>query len=133
MKRKYQKYIIFLLSHILTNLQEWKNPCALSLTYFLFNTLKSLAIFARLRESLLFFMLLQSLKVSNDYCGEHGVNTPIDGSLPVTAVAAVTFNVTATAITVVDGQNDTQALVGTADGHLLKVRSPFDGSAPHYA
>ena len=65
--------------------------------------------------------LFQTLTVDDNYCGDHQVNYPIDGQIPVTKEAVCTFSKTASAITVAVDSDNTVAFVGTTSGHIVKV------------
>lgn len=65
--------------------------------------------------------LTPKLNVSDDYCGEHEMNNPIDGSEPIKAEAAATFSSTASAVTVAVVSDYTVAFVGTTNGHIIKI------------
>ena len=65
----------------------------------------------------------QTYPIGKSYCGEAGMNNPIDSSLQTAALAAYTVDEPLTAIAIKhtsDGQH-TIALLGTRNGKLLKV------------
>ena len=67
------------------------------------------------------YIYLQSYQISDDYCGKHNFNYYIDGGTSIEAEAAVTFPYITTAVTVDKLRDYTVAIIGTNDGHLLKV------------
>ena len=63
----------------------------------------------------------QKLDVGDNYCGQHEMNNPIDGSKPISANAAAKFTSTASSVTVAVVADYTVAFVGTTSGHIKKV------------
>lgn len=60
-------------------------------------------------------------QIDDNYCGVHDFNTPINGGIPIQATAALTLNVSVTAITVSTTYKYTVAFLGTNTGHITKV------------
>lgn len=70
----------------------------------------------------IFVAFMQSFDISDDYCGNHGMNHPVNGTDVMTLEAAVTWSgaaVTSLAVTTTD--QHTVAFVGTEDGVIKKV------------
>ncbi|XP_053378224.1 plexin-A2-like isoform X3 [Mercenaria mercenaria] len=60
--------------------------------------------------------------VDDDYCGKHKeVNSPTDGTTPVSQDIAVNFHSTVTSLTVDIVNEYTVAYAGTKNGHILKI------------
>lgn len=65
---------------------------------------------------------LQKLQtIAEDFCGMD-VNTPLGGELPVSAIPVLLFNTRLTAVAATSTGDFTVVFVGTATGHLKKVR-----------
>ncbi|XP_048252946.1 plexin-A2-like isoform X3 [Haliotis rufescens] len=64
-----------------------------------------------------------NFNITDDYCGEHDINNPIDGNKPITADAALRFgsHTNVSAITVAITHDYTVAFVGTSRGNIIKV------------
>lgn len=68
--------------------------------------------------------ILQSFEITDDYCGnsDTNLNSWIDGHIPVTGEAAVTFpEKVLTSLTVHQINDYTVLFAGTQDGSLIKV------------
>ncbi|XP_064633300.1 plexin-A4-like isoform X2 [Lineus longissimus] len=65
---------------------------------------------------------LSNYNINDDYCGTHNFNTPIGGTIPVSATPVISFdNTLLTAIAVSPVANYTVAFLGTENGQLKKV------------
>lgn len=70
----------------------------------------------------LFLFLLQKLQtIGEDFCGLD-VNTPLGGEQPVSAVPVLLFPTRLTAVVATSTGDFTVVFIGTAKGHLKKVR-----------
>ena len=69
--------------------------------------------------------VVQPFEIGADYCGQHDINHPIVGAVPLSRDAAMTWNdVTATSLAVALTTGDyTVAFVAMDDGTVRKVRS----------
>lgn len=60
-------------------------------------------------------------EISSDYCGNYGINNPIDGLEPISVKAAMILNTKVSAITVYPVNDYTVGFIGTQYGHIIKV------------
>ena len=62
------------------------------------------------------------MQISDDFCGME-VNTPLDGAVPIDAAPLLVYpNTLLTSVSAVSTHDYTVCFLGTADGHLKKVR-----------